>query len=314
MKSTQSDLEVVTTLRSVADDLVKYLFRMPSGIDVEAVDYTPSNRAIRWDVCISTQSGCAVGCSFCGTGSRFLSNLESSHILAQLNAIVACRPEVDPREVHQFRILFMSMGEPALNAASVINAILTISELYPRAEQIVSTVGIGNSFLEQFLKLTRTIPHLGLQFSIHSPLTAERKNLIPYPNLLSLSEIAAWARRFREASGRRARANFIVFADWADSTLREQRLTALTSFFPNDDFHINLSPLYDTGKAGPLASQALMDIITDDLSSLGYTVSRSLAAGLDVGGSCGQLWHVQPLLRNRGKFVIWQPSKLAELR
>ena len=104
----------------------------------EAVLYRYNSYAERTVICCSVQSGCPVGCTFCGTGKFFIRNLEAHEIVEQvvtvLNSIDCCT-----NEIKKFQIMFMSMGEPFLNFANLEEAIEHLYEMYPNAQLLVST-------------------------------------------------------------------------------------------------------------------------------------------------------------------------------
>lgn len=117
-------------------NVFKYVF---SGNDfvAESVLYRYSSFAERTVICCSTQSGCPVGCSFCGTGKRFVRNLTSDEIVAQIEAVIKDQ-SIDVQEVHKFQIMFMSMGEPLLNWNAVAIALGRLNALYPTAQLLIS--------------------------------------------------------------------------------------------------------------------------------------------------------------------------------
>ena len=301
----RAGVELETVLRSAEDDLFKYVFRVRNDLWIEAIDYTPSSRAERWDICISTQSGCAVGCKFWGTGAAFIGSLTAEEIVAQVQIIIERQPDFDARTSRSVRILFMSMGEPGLNVANVVRSAESLWNLLPNSAIIISTVGIDNGSVDCFITLAKCHENLGLQFSIHSPLEEQRNQLIPFHNKLSLGQIASKGRRFRAATGRAVRANFILFDDWLDPPVQTRRIEAILSTFSPEDFHINLSPLYSTstGEKAACRRRDIRDLLDRILRGHGYTVTTSKCAGLDVGGSCGQLWHVRAPLEKYGRRI-----------
>ena len=164
-------------------NVFKYVF---SGNDfvAESVLYRYNAFAERTVICCSTQSGCPVGCSFCGTGKRFVRNLTSDEIVSQVKTVIEDQ-NINTQEVRKFQIMFMSMGEPLLNWDAVATAIERLNVLYPTAQLLISTIAPNNPrALMGFLELSKKIDKIGLQFSIHRSNDEDRNKLIPYNSLI----------------------------------------------------------------------------------------------------------------------------------
>lgn len=164
-------------------NVFKYVF---SGNDfvAESVLYRYNSFAERTVICCSTQSGCPVGCSFCGTGKRFVRNLTSDEIVSQVKTVIEDQ-NINTQEVRKFQIMFMSMGEPLLNWDAVATAIERLNVLYPTAQLLISTIAPNNPrALMGFLELSKKIDKIGLQFSIHRSNDEDRNKLIPYNSLI----------------------------------------------------------------------------------------------------------------------------------
>lgn len=157
----------------------KLVFEDDDGAIAESVVYRYQDRGV---VCFSVQSGCPVGCIFCGTGRKFIRNLTSEEILLQID--VGHKIIADKKKQQ-----YMSMGEPMLNYSALREAI----EESPRVGVIsthfyVSTVGIYNpTVIEQILEDGECFENFGLQFSLHSALDEQRWRILgKYHNLMSL--------------------------------------------------------------------------------------------------------------------------------
>ena len=164
-------------------NVFKYVF---SGNDfvAESVLYRYNSFAERTVICCSPQSGCPVGCSFCGTGKRFVRNLTSDEIVSQVKTVIEDQ-NINTQEVRKFQIMFMSMGEPLLNWDAVATAIERLNVLYPTAQLLISTIAPNNPrALMGFLELSKKIDKIGLQFSIHRSNDEDRNKLIPYNSLI----------------------------------------------------------------------------------------------------------------------------------
>ena len=116
----------------------KYVFE-PGNAIYEAVAYRYPNWNTRTVICCSVQSGCPVGCTFCGSGGKFIRNLTDKEIIHQIQHILDDQ-DIEPDDVEKFQIMFMSMGEPLLNRDGVEPAIQLLNVMYPNAQLLISTV------------------------------------------------------------------------------------------------------------------------------------------------------------------------------
>ena len=182
-------------------DVKKFVFKKDKedgskDIAVEAVLYKYGNYATRTVICCSTQCGCPVGCSFCGTGKFFVRNLTADEICEQVDTVLSAI-DCDTSIIKKFQIMFMSMGEPFLNYINLEDAIRSLHEKYPNAQLLVSTSApsiIKNNF-DAFISLSKEIDKVGLQFSVHESLNENRKKLIAWGSS-TLEEISEYGEKF----------------------------------------------------------------------------------------------------------------------
>ncbi len=123
--------ESTRRIDSSDQNVSKYVFEKSDAV-AEAVLYKYPTYNERTVVCCSTQSGCPVGCRFCGAGDSFARSLSADEIVAQTEHLFADR-EIDASQVARMQIMFMSMGEPLLNAKNLCEAIDRLHSLYPIA-------------------------------------------------------------------------------------------------------------------------------------------------------------------------------------
>jgi 23S rRNA (adenine2503-C2)-methyltransferase len=122
----------------------KYVFTKDDAV-AEAVLYKYESFYKRTVICCSTMSGCPVGCTFCGTGKRFIKNLTAHEIIQQITTILKEKHIENINSASErFQIMFMSMGEPMLNWIEVEIAIRELHKIYPNAELLISTIGVDN--------------------------------------------------------------------------------------------------------------------------------------------------------------------------
>lgn len=178
----------VKRIDSSNDNVSKYVFYMPNAV-AESVLYKYPTFEERTVVCCSTQSGCAMGCRFCGAGDAFVRSLTADEIVEQTTYMFKER-NIDASKVNRMQIMFMSMGEPAHNQAELAKAIRRLHQLYPKAALLISTSAPKVSF-DIINAISAEVPTVGLQFSVHESTDEKRRELIPFKNLMTLEEIAA---------------------------------------------------------------------------------------------------------------------------
>ncbi|MPZ23531.1 MAG: 23S rRNA (adenine(2503)-C(2))-methyltransferase RlmN, partial [Dehalococcoidia bacterium] len=236
-------LPPVLTLQEADDGLTrKLLLQLPDGETVETVlmqyPEAPGSRE-RATVCVSTQVGCAMGCVFCATGQAgFVRNLPADQVVAQVMSFV--------RDVHRpTNVVFMGMGEPLANYASMWKAVEILNDgrcLGLGARHItVSTVGL----VPGIRRLAREKLQVNLAVSLHAPNDALRRQLIPTTGQ-PIAELLAACREFFEASGRRVTFEYVLIDGVNDSRDLARELTQILRGFP---CHVNLIPVNPTPDA-----------------------------------------------------------------
>jgi 23S rRNA (adenine2503-C2)-methyltransferase len=268
-----SSLRVETESES-RDGTVKTLFRTHDGHPVEAV--LMRFRDGRRSVCVSSQSGCPLTCTFCATGAmRFGRNLTSWEILDQ--ALHFRRLEAVDHAV------FMGMGEPFLNYEQVLGAARLLPDLgiTPRRTTI-STVGWLPG-LKRFVDEVEQPFRLAL--SLHAADPHRRSELMPVNDRYPLADVLAECRRYAELRGRRVFVEYVMLAGVNDSPAAAKRLAEALD---RDVFKVNLIPYNPTGRYEGSSREAIAAFKTVlDRARIPATVR--LTRGRDIEAACGQL-------------------------
>lgn len=175
------------------NNVSKFIFEKNDMI-AEAVLYKYNSYKERTVICCSVQSGCKIGCAFCGTGKHFVRSLTSDEIIDQIQTVIqnkVLKEIQDTNEIQKFQIMFMSMGEPFDNYENLKQALLKLSKIYNNAQLLISTTAPLDKpeIYKDFIYLSQAIPNIGLQFSIHRGFDEDRNKLIPYKNKMSLRDI-----------------------------------------------------------------------------------------------------------------------------
>jgi 23S rRNA (adenine2503-C2)-methyltransferase len=275
----------------------KYIFHFENAI-AEAVLYRYNSFEERTVLCVSVQSGCPVGCTFCGTGNKFIRNLTFNEIVSQVNYIIEDK-NINTQDCNKFQIMFMSMGEPFLNYFNVENTIAILAQTFPNAQLLVSTIAPRKEdILKQFISFSKNITKVGLQFSIHSAYDNERNKIIPYKNKLDLVEIRDYGVEWWHNTGRKVYLNYCV----NDQNSTVENFTELRKLFPPNAFCFTFSVICSKDETMKDAGYRNLDKIREFeryFLNIGYDTRIFDPAGQDsIGGGCGQLFYVQNFLKN----------------
>lgn len=295
------DLRIV---KSSNENVSKLVFTKKDAV-AEAVLYKYPSYKERTVICCSTQSGCPVGCRFCGAGEYFNRSLTAEEIIAQVREcmnIVYDTEDVTPSDIKRMQIMFMSVGEPALNQKELIAALFPFHLMYPDAKLLISTSAPRVSYAEIF-EASVKIPTVGLQFSVHESTDEARNKLIPLKGKLSLREISHLGNAWAMATGRTPFFNYCVHEDNATDADADR----LWELFSPMVWQATLSVICerDEGVAAANARQRnLTSSFEQKMLERGFSTRMFDPAGQDdVGGGCGQLWFVQKWLRDHPEYA-----------
>lgn len=267
----------------------------------ETVLYRYGEYNTRTVICCSTQSGCPVGCRFCGAGDNFVRSLTGEEIVAQVEHLFASEG-ISPAEVKSLQIMFMSMGEPMLNFTNLEAACWILYERYPNARLLISTSGPAVDYFP-LLQLAVEIPTIGLQFSVHESTDEARNRLIPFKAKLRLEEISEIGEGFFRATGRNPFFNYCAHAE-NTSLLDALRLSQL---FDPMFWQATISVICERDESVAAANarqKQLADNFEQRLLECGFSTRVFNPSGQDdIGGGCGQLWFVQNWMKTHPESV-----------
>lgn len=279
---------------SLENNVWKYVFEFENAV-AEAVLYKYEDFYKRTVLCVSVQSGCPVGCKFCGTGKKFIRNLTSHEIVDQVKH---CLKDMNIENINsaseRFQIMFMSMGEPMLNFNNVEKAIRDLNNLYPNAELLLSTMAAKkNKAFERLFAVSKDIDKVGLQFSVHEATETKRNELIPFKNKLTLREMRDTGIEWNKLTKRPVYINYCI----GEHNQSEEEMNRLKDLFSPSVFNLTFSVICSADENMKDKGYKELDRINDISASFlecGYNVRVFDPAGQDdIGGGCGQLWYVQ---------------------
>jgi 23S rRNA (adenine2503-C2)-methyltransferase len=268
-----SSLELVTE-QLAKDGTLKALFRTADGKPVEAV--LMRYRDGRRSVCVSSQSGCPLTCTFCATGQmQFGRNLTAGEILDQALHFRRVEP-ID-------HVVFMGMGEPMLNLDAVLEAARRLPDVgVTHRRTTISTVGWLPG-LQRFVDEVEAPIRLAL--SLHAPTDALRSDLMPVNDRYPLDDVLAECRRYVELRGRRVYVEYVMLAGVNDSPDHARELGRVLD---PKLFKVNLIPYNPTGRFDGTSREGIARFKSVlDRARVPSTVR--LTRGRDIAAACGQL-------------------------
>ena len=271
---------VVDTMQLADDDTTaKWLWRARDGAQIETVLMRYSARAT---VCVSSQAGCAMGCTFCATGQAgFERQLSTGEIVEQ----VVRAQHASPQRVSN--VVFMGMGEPLANVDAVLDACTRLhDDLGISARHItVSTVGV----VPGIERLTEFELPVTLAVSLHAPDDVLREQLVPLNRRYPLAAVLDAARAYADRKGRRVSFEYACISGVNDLPHHADALAGrLTGF--RGGAHVNLIPLNDTaGYPGRPSDPGRIAAFADHLRAAGVEATVRRNRGTTIDAACGQL-------------------------
>ena len=271
--------EIVRKLVSELDGTVKYLFRFHDGATVESVVMQYHHGTT---ICVSTQVGCRMGCTFCATGMGGLQrNLTASEILSQ---ITSAQKE---QNIRISNVVLMGMGEPLDNYDEVLRFLHLVS--HPEGLNIggrhisLSTCGL----VDKMVELAEESFPLTLSVSLHAPNDEIRSRLMPINRRWNVSQLLTACREYIQKTGRRISFEYTVVEGVNDSLAcaaeLAERLRGMLC-------HVNLIPVNPVEGSGCSCSgRAVAERFQRALEERGINATVRRTLGSDINASCGQL-------------------------
>ena len=262
-----------------ADRTMKFLIAFPDGEKAEAVfmQYEYGNT-----LCISTQVGCAMHCSFCASGIG--GKRRDLRAWEMLDEYLICTRASGQAINH---IVLMGMGEPFDN----------YSEVSEFLRQVHSTDGIGLSYrnitlstcgiVPKIAQFSRDFPQVGLAVSLHAGSQQEREKIMPVAKAYPLDQLIPACRAYTKETGRRISFEYALIKDRNDTPEKAEELIRLLKGI---NCHVNLIPLNpveESGMSSTARTSAYAFAVVLEKGGIPCTVRRQL--GADIDAACGQL-------------------------
>jgi len=289
-----SPLKILQTQHS-DDGTIKYLFELRDGHTIETVllkmkdeKHNEDGELVhhaKYTVCISTQVGCKVGCSFCLTAKGgFIRDLSAGEIVAQ---IVYIKRDRDIEHNRRGNIVYMGMGEPLDNLTALTGAIKIFSEsdglaISPR-RQTVSTSGLSS----KIDKLGKMDLGVNLAISLHAVDDDLREELIPMNKAYNIASILNAVRNFPIDKRKRVMFEYLVIDEINDDLMSAKKLVKLLHGINAKVNLIYFNPYEGSNYKRP--SHKKMQTFSDYLINHGILSTIRQSKGIDISAACGQL-------------------------
>jgi len=289
-----SPLKILQTQHS-DDGTIKYLFELQDGHTIETVllkmkdeKHNEDGELVhhaKYTICISTQVGCKVGCSFCLTAKGgFIRDLSAGEIVAQ---IVYIKRDREIEHNRRGNIVYMGMGEPLDNLTALTGAIKIFSEsdglaISPR-RQTVSTSGLSS----KIDKLGEMDLGVNLAISLHAVDDDLREELIPMNKAYNIASILNAVRNFPIDKRKRVMFEYLVIDEINDDLMSAKKLVKLLHGINAKVNLIYFNPYEGSNYKRP--SHKKMQTFSDYLINHGILSTIRQSKGIDISAACGQL-------------------------
>ncbi len=291
-------LPEIVEARTSEDGATKLLLRFADGRTVEAVHMPRAVKNPRVTLCLSSQVGCAMGCTFCHTATMGLvRNLSAAEIVGQVLAILRAFGPSDPGRV---TLVFMGMGEPLHNVEEVLRAVEVMAEqgglgISPQ-RVTVSTSGL----VPGIERLARAAVRPCLALSVNATTDEARQRTMPVAKKYSLAALHAALSRFSPRPHEKLTFEYVLLRGENDSQEDAARLAAFARPFRHV---VNVIP-YNAfeGSSFESSSEDAIQAFVRRLQEGGCLVTVRRSRGRDVGAACGQL--ARPTGRARRRLPI----------
>lgn len=230
----------------------------------------------RRSICVSSQSGCPLTCTFCATGAmKFGRNLTAWEILDQALAL---------RRIDELdHCVFMGMGEPMMNLENVLEVCRRLPDIgITNRRTGISTVG----WVPGIDKLTESDVPVRLAWSLHSAEDTLRSDIMPVNDRYSLADVKAACDRFYEKRRKMIFVEYIMLGGVNDSVAQAKQLADLLEPWK---YKINLIPYNPTDSVYDASERGAMEAFRQTLEDEGFNATIRLIRGRDIDAACGQL-------------------------
>jgi len=267
------------------DGTVKFLFKLHDGLCIESVLILDDKQRVT--MCISSQVGCRMGCTFCKTSIMGLQrNLSAFEIVSQVIYLFHFMKYEKQINTSMFNIVYMGMGEPFDNYENCLSSIQILCDkryfsLHP-SWITVSTCGI----IDKAEEILEVFPRLRIAISLHSAINSKRTEIMKITKKFSVPDIKETLQKIYEKYKQRITLEYVLIKNYNDHI---EDIDAL-EIFNHKAFHINIIPLNNeiNGYTPPTDSE--VKDFRYELTKRGFFATMRIRKGGDIQADCGQLY------------------------
>lgn len=278
-----SSLTPSRTVESSQGDTVKTLFSTADGKKIEAV--LMRHEGGRNTVCISSQVGCAMACTFCATGTMGLKR----HLTAEemVDQVLHFSRWLKAKNAHVTNVVFMGMGEPLNNLDEVLKAVRIMNDpdgICLGARHItISTCGL----VPGIRRLAQEPLQINLAISLHSAIDATRGKIMPVNKAFPIKKLMEAVDEYADRTNRKVFFEYLLLKGVNDTKEEAEALVRLLGHNKRL-YHVNLIKYHDTDMFAATAREARVRFM-HYLQRLGMPVTHRISFGEDIDAACGQL-------------------------
>ena len=285
-----------------SDGTRKWVMRMPGGSSIETVLIPEGDRGT---LCISSQIGCALDCSFCSTGKQgFNRNLSTEEIVGQIWNAIASFDNLDRvKDRPVTNVVFMGMGEPLLNFDNVMDAVSIMMDDFAysisKKRLTISTAGVVPA-IDRMAEFTDA----SIAISLHAPNDELRNQLVPVNKKYPIKELLASVKNYLDqlSDKRKATIEYTLMAGVNDRKVHAEQLIALLKDIPCKINLIPFNPFPGSGYKKPSSME--VRCFQDWLIAGGYITTVRTTRGDDIDAACGQLvGQVEDRTRRSARYI-----------
>lgn len=274
-------VNIYTRLES-KDGTKKYLLQLNDGNIVECVWLTQNYGNT---ICLSTQVGCRMGCTFCAsTLNGLVRNMSAGEMLSAVAVLNADNGECTKRNFSN--IVLMGSGEPLDNYDNIIKflSLVTDDRGFNLSERSISLSTCG--IVPKIYDLMKLDLNINLCISLHASTDTMRKSIMPIANAYSLDELVTAIKAYAKHTGRRVILEYCLIKGVNDSVDDCKRLAKL---FSDTLVHVNIINLNEKDDKQKAVSKKTIKDFIDNLNKLGISATLRRSQGNDIAGACGML-------------------------
>lgn len=271
--------EIVKVFSSKVDTTKKFLIKLEDDNIIETVFMSYDNRNT---LCISSQIGCKMGCSFCAsTKANFKRNLNASEIVSQIYLVENYMDKVINN------IVYMGIGEPLDNYENVLDSIYILNDKLGKNLSQRSITLSTSGLADKIRRLADDDLSINLAISLHYPFDVQREEFMPVNKIFKIKELVDSCEYYFNKTGRRVSYEYVLIQDLNDT---DRHIDKLYELFHKKNIHINLIPLNEIKEFKyNSSSEKNSKLFQKKLMKKGINSTIRQKKGEDIDGACGQL-------------------------